>query len=508
MSLSRKVLCVALAAVGCEGAPPARRADASGVDLVTRDTIPLDMAEAESPASDVGVSEVGPEGDAGADGGADGGDAWHRADAPRVPPSAWVRVFDASFLMLPTALSVGDDGSVCAAGDFQGDLRLMGRAVTSSGASDGFAACFDPLGALRFLFASGLPGDDAFNAAAMSGDGFVVAGHTPGVASLSGFSVGGAGGVDVVLLHLDRGGAVLRAVSFGGGGTDQPSALAVDRRGHVFVAGQSDQDLRAGGISLRNEGRSMAWLVELDASLIPLRGRAFNSGFEAQPTALIVSPEGVVTLGGQFSGSLSTGGPVLGSTRAQDLFLIRIDAEGRTSWARRYGGGGDDRLHDLAVSDGGEVTLAGSSGLGRFAFGADEFDVVGTSDGWIARTDGAGGPRWSRRVGGDGEDRALSLFVTPLGAMAAGRFDRTLSIGDTRWSSAGAADAWRARFDEQGALQGVAQYGGDGPDVATRVRAAPGGSVTFGSFARRAVIAGESVQTLGIGGAFLHRAVE
>ncbi|MEZ4392286.1 MAG: hypothetical protein R3A48_14450 [Polyangiales bacterium] len=490
------------AALGCDAETPALT-DAAVADRASEDSPVPDvlLSDAVVPdavvpdARDVSVADV-PASDVPV------------ADAPLPRPSAWVRVLDASFLVTPAALAVSPDGSTCVVGDFQGDLRVMGRSITSSGASDGFTACFDPSGALRFLSASAAPGDDAFTAAAADGDELLVAGHLPGPATLGSFALGSAGGVDAVVARFDRAGRVTRAVSFGGAGSDQPSALAVDGRGHVYVAGTSDQDLRAGSVALRNEGRAVAWLLELDASLTPLRGRAFTAGFDAQTTALRVSNDGAVTLGGQFSGSLTTGGPVLGATRAQDVFVIRIAPDGQTAWASRYGGGGDDRLHDLAVSPGGEVTLAGSSGLGRFAFGADEFDVVGSSDGWIARAGADGAPRWSRRVGGDGEDRVLSLFAGDRGGMAVGRFDRAVALGDASFTSRGAADAWRASFDEAGAVRGVAQYGGEGPDVATAVAAAPGGSVTLGRFAQRAVVAGEAIQTVGIAGAFVHRAVE
>lgn len=492
------------AALGCDAETPAP-ADAAISDSATFDAPVIDVPVSDAPVSDVPVTDTlvadAPVADAPV---AD----VVVADAPLPSASAWVRVLDASFLVTPAALAVSADGSACVAGDFQGDLRVMGRSITSSGASDGFTACFDPAGALRFLFASAAPGDDAFTAAAMDGSDLVVAGHIPGPATVGTFPLGSAGGVDTVIARFDRAGRVTRAVSFGGAGTDQPSALAVDGRGHVYVAGTSDQDLRAGAVALRNEGRAVAWLIELDGSLTPLRGRAFTAGFDAQTTALEVSPDGAVTLGGQFSGSLTTGGPVLGATRAQDVFVIRIAPDGQTAWAQRYGGSGDDRLHDLAVTATGEVTLAGSSGLGRFAFGADEFDVAGSSDGWIARAAADGSPRWSRRVGGDGEDRVLSLFANDRGGMAVGRFDLTVALGGASFTSRGVADAWRASFDDAGAIRGVAQYGGEGPDVATAVAAAPGGSVSLGRFAQRAVVAGETIQTVGIGGAFVHRAVE
>ncbi|MFO0624551.1 MAG: hypothetical protein U0325_02965 [Polyangiales bacterium] len=495
MSLSRKGLCALLGLLAaCASSAPAVDGGAARSDVMLRGVAGRGVGGGDAPTRDVAS-----EGDVVAV------DRAMPVDVP--PPRAWVRALDASFLVTPNAVVASPDGRVCVVGDFQGDLRAQGRSVTSSGASDGFVACFDADGALLGLFATRAPGDDAFTAAAWAGDGLVVAGHLPGAATLGGVALSTAGGVDVVVARLEVDGRVTRAITLGGAGTDQPTSLAVDGAGRLHLAGASDQSLRAGTVSVANAGRNHAWVVTLDDALTPLRGRSFASAFEVQATALRVQRDGGLTLGGHFSGSLQTGAAALGPTLAQDIFVLRLDADGSTRWAQRYGGSADDRLHDLAVDDGGEVTVAGSSSIGEVRVGAEAFAVQGGSDGWLARLDAQGAPRWLRRVGGAGDDRALSIVVDASGGEVVGRFDLTLALGSTPYTARGAADGWRARFGADGALQALHQYGGAGPDVAARVTAAPGGSVTVGTFAAQAEVAGENLRTVGIAGAFVHRAV-
>lgn len=492
MSLSRKVFCAVVGVMGaCESASPAADAGPARVDVtVGLDAISLpDVVAATDVASTGDVTE----------------DRAAPVDAP--PPTPWVRALDASFLVTPNAVVTAPDGRVCVVGDFQGDLRAQGRSVTSSGASDGFVACFAPDGALLGLFASRVPGDDAFTAAVWAGDGLVVAGHIPASATLGGVALSSAGGVDVVVVRFDTEGRVARAITLGGAGTDQPSALALDPNGRVHLAGASDQSLRAGTVSLTNAGRNHAWVISLDDALTPLRGRSFASAFEVQATAIRAHRDGALTVGGHFSGSLQTGGDPLGPTLAQDLFVLRLAPDGSTRWAQRYGGSGDDRLHDLAIDDAGEVTLAGSSGIGQVRLGSEGFAVQGGSDGWLARLDATGTPRWLRRLGGEGDDRALSLHLDARGGEVVGRFERTLDLPPAPLTARGGVDGWRARFSPDGGVQSLSQYGGVGPDTATRVAAAPGGSVTVGTFAAEAEVAGEPLRTVGIAGAFVHRAV-
>ena len=494
MSLSRKAFCALLLCLGaCESAAPATDGGPAPIDR----TPPHDMVTV---TDTVAVADTVTVADAVAR-----DDRAAPVDAP--PPTPWVRALDASFLVTPNAVVASADGRVCVVGDFQGDLRVQGRSVTSSGASDGFVACFAADGTLLGLFASRVPGDDAFTAAVWSGDDLVVAGYIPAAATLGGAALSSAGGVDVVVARFETDGRVTRAISLGGAGTDQPSALAADPTGRVHLAGASDQSLRAGTISLTNAGRNHAWVISLDDALTPLRGRSFASAVEVQATSLRAHRDGALTVGGHFSGSLQTGADALGPTLAQDLFVLRLAPDGATRWAQRYGGSGDDRLHDLAVDDTGEVVLAGSSGIGQVRFGSEGFAVQGGSDGWLARLDAQGTPRWLRRVGGEGDDRALSLLLDAQGGEVAGRFERTLDLPPAPFSARGGVDGWRARVSPDGGLQALTQYGGMGPDVATRVTAAPGGSVTVGTFAAQAEVAGEPLRTVGIAGAFVHRAV-
>ncbi len=498
MSLSRKGFCAVVVILGaCGPSSPAVDAGPTRVDAaVSADAIPSDAV---SIPDVVAATDVASAGDATEDRPAP-------VDAP--PPTPWVRALDASFLVTPNAVVAAPDGRVCVVGDFQGDLRAQGRSVTSSGASDGFVACFAADGALLSLFASRVPGDDAFTAAVWAGDGLVVAGHLPalGHARRRGALLGR--GVDVVVARFDTDGRVTRAITLGGAGTDQPSALALDPNGRVHVAGASDQSLRAGTVSLTNAGRNHAWVLSLDGALTPLRGRSFASAFEVQATAVRAHRDGALTVGGHFSGSLQTGADALGPTLAQDVFVLRLAPDGTTRWAQRYGGSADDRLHDLAVEDSGEVTLAGSSGIGQVRFGREGFAVQGGSDGWLARLDAMGAPRWLRRVGGEGDDRALSICTSTRGAARSRDASTHARPRSARPSPrAAASDGWRARFSADGVLQSQSQYGGMGPDVATRVTSAPGGSVTVGTFAAQAEVAGEPLRTVGIAGAFVPRAV-
>ena len=113
------------------------------------------------------------------------------------------------------------------------------------------------------------------------------------------------------------------------------------------------------------------------------------------------------------------------------------------TWARVYGGSGNDEA--LAVqqtSDGGFV-LAGLT----------QSSGAGSSDAWVLKLDGSGNVQWERTYGGTGNDDAQSIHQTSDGGYVfAGRTD---SFGQ-----GGPGDFWVVKLSSTGGIQWEMTYGG------------------------------------------------
>lgn len=154
------------------------------------------------------------------------------------------------------------------------------------------------------------------------------------------------------------------------------------------------------------------------------------------------------------------GFPVVGRTVSygsgkEDLYLIKLDAEGRMVWNRSYGGAEMDVGHGIAARDGGFILVGYSYSYG----------TGGAPTAYVVRTDPEGRMLWNRTYGGP-HAVAHAVEDDEGGCVVAGM---TYSFG------AGSADAYVFKIDDQGTLVWNRTFGGRGSDVTYGIVACSGG---------------------------------
>ncbi len=166
-----------------------------------------------------------------------------------------------------------------------------------------------------------------------------------------------AGNADIATnVLLIPGGALITGWTSRGGGLPDGLLLRVDPEGNVIW--------RRG---LRGDGTDLLWAVPPDGG-----GGGVGVGFTSRAGA----------------GNL-------------DGWMIRFDAEGRTTWERTYGGPGEDRLTAMKPIPGGWIAVGQTTGRG-----------AGGIDGLVVRVDRNGNEIGSWTSGGPGLDRAFAIQPT------------------------------------------------------------------------------------------------
>jgi hypothetical protein len=183
---------------------------------------------------------------------------------------------------------------------------------------------------------------------------------------------------------------------FGGPGYDRFFGVGVDASGNVYATGEftPGADLGAGPLasnkvlvaSFGNDG-AYRWATELGVS------RAMD---------LVVQPDGIVYVTGDFGGTIDIGGKPLTSAGYVDGFLASLDAQGAHRWAMPLGGSSNDYGAALAT-DGSGVAVIGSF-YETASLGSGSVTSAGQTDVFVASIDSSGGYRWSRSIGVAGSD--------------------------------------------------------------------------------------------------------
>jgi len=197
----------------------------------------------------------------------------------------------------------------------------------------------------------------------------------------------------------------------------------------------------------------------------------------------------------------SDGGYILAGTTYSfgagryDAFLVKTDAYGNISWAKTYGGLGDDEFHNFSQTLYGGYILAGvtySFGAGIFlvetsAYGniiwaktygglgvyrttsvqqrsdggyiLAGYGVVGAGyyDAFLVKTDAYGNISWAKTYGGTSGDYAFSLQQTSDGGYILAGYTRSFGVGGS--------DAFLVKTDANGNVIWAKTYGGTSDDL-------------------------------------------
>ena len=102
-----------------------------------------------------------------------------------------------------------------------------------------------------------------------------------------------------------------------------------------------------------------------------------------------------------------------------DFWLVKTDANGDTLWTRTFGGTSDDECRSVVqTSDGGYILAGSSRSFNPFY------------DGWLVRVDANGDSLWAKVIGGSNDDYAYSVQQTYDGGYVVGGETKSFGAGD------------------------------------------------------------------------------
>lgn len=296
---------------------------------------------------------------------------------------------------------------------------------------------------------SGTPGEDRAGGVAVDG-----AGNSYEAIAAEGAVEGQpyAGGKDVALTKYGPDGARLWTREFGTPGTERAYGVVLDAQERPTVVGYStgggSDDVFVAQYDVQGNQR---WLTKLGTA-------AADRGY-----AVAAGADGSIYVGGYTKGEL--GGANAGD---KDVFLAKLDQEGKQIWLRQFGSAGEEKGMALAVSGDG-VYLAGMT---AGALG----DQVGGVDGFVARFDHDGTRTWAKQFGTEQADEFWAMVSDGSGGVLLTGY----TAGDFAGELAGDKDLIVARVDQTGAVVWKDQVGTPGNDKGAAIARDETGVVVAG----------------------------
>ena len=155
-------------------------------------------------------------------------------------------------------------GNAYYAGDFTGHTDFGGNALESDGQNDAVFVKFHPGGKIAWAKHFGGDGDDLGHAIFADDNGTLFAAGTfQGTAQFGDFTLEANGMRDVFVLRLDDNGTPIWAFRAGGPRDDDALALVADGNGSLYVAGAFEETADFGPYLLSSKGNRDAYLLNL-----------------------------------------------------------------------------------------------------------------------------------------------------------------------------------------------------------------------------------------------------
>jgi hypothetical protein len=269
------------------------------------------------------------------------------------------------------------------------------------------------------------------------------------------------GGDDVVLKCIDRNyGYTNWSYPFGGAGDDRASAMIQTRDGNILIAGstssfgagyddawllkvkpsgdtiwtktcgdtgneaafamvqtQDSSIIVAGTTTTRSAGSDDIWLLKINANGDTLWSKTFGGTAAEKPICMVQTLDGNILVAGRTA-SFGAG--------LWDIWLLKVKPNGDTIWTKTYGGTGSEEPGAMIQLQDSNVIVAGYTA----SFGAG----AGTTDAWLLNVKPNGDTLWAKTLGGNGDEKSNGLLPQKNGTI--------LLSGSTSSISEGAEAIW------------------------------------------------------------------
>ena len=289
--------------------------------------------------------------------------------------------------------------------------------------------------------------------------------------SVDGDVHGSHGKQDAWIVKLNSAGDTVWTRTLGGTGDDVASAIGLTSDGGYLVTGSTESG--DGDITDKrpNFGKDV-WVIKLDGSGYTTWSKTFGGSEADAGYSLTAAPDGGWLVAGATN---SNNGDVAGNHGGTDVWVVKIDNQGHQQWAKTYGGSSWDEAHGIIATTDGYV-LAGLTYSG-------DGDVTGFhpptfigADVLVVKIDFGGNKIWAKAFGGTTDDDATSLTAAPDGYVVAGYTNS--NDGDVTGYHGREPlfpDMWVLKLNGNGNIVWAKTFGGTFDEAATSVAVTPDG---------------------------------
>jgi hypothetical protein len=180
---------------------------------------------------------------------------------------------------------------------------------------------------------------------------------------------------------------------------------------------------------------------------------------------------------------MDLGGGSLVSAGGRDVFVAKLDAEGKHVWSKNYGDVNNDQVGYGVVVNGKEDAVVTGWFEGILDFGNGSLSSKGGHDVFVANLDGeTGSTLWAKSWGSSsGDETAGPVLALASGELVVvGSFNNYLNVIGETLSTAGGGDIFLLKLTENGDPLWIKGFGSNLTDYTAGVALSPDGKIAIG----------------------------
>ncbi|HEX9512309.1 MAG TPA: hypothetical protein VF939_17575 [Puia sp.] len=291
---------------------------------------------------------------------------------------------------LAYSIAASADGGYVAAG--YTTSNNSGDVGANHGSSDFWIVKLNGNGDTVWTKIMGGAGDEkALSIIATPDGGFAVAGYTN--SNNTGDLGTTQGGYDMWIVKLNANGSTAWTKTLGGAGDDIARSIVATPGGGYAVAGYTTSN-NTGDVGA-TKGANDMWIVQLDASGNKVWGKTLGGSGDDLAYSIAALPDGEYVLAGTTKSNNS--GDIGANHGGYDMSIVKLNGKGDTVWTRTMGGTGDEIASSITVTPDGRYGIsAGTTSNNNGDVGPSH----GGTDLWVVELDASGKTLWQKTFGG------------------------------------------------------------------------------------------------------------
>lgn len=240
--------------------------------------------------------------------------------------------------------------------------------------------------------------------------------------------------------------------------------IITDANDNVYVTGTFVDSLfyNTEFILKGDSEKPYAFLLKLSEEGVLLWAKQFTSTVTITSKSISILPQNDVVISGHYEGNANFGNNFADTTSGyNDVFLVKLDPDGNTTYLKSFGGIDQDILNQLISDKHGNLYLTGEF-RSSFSIDGKTLNPAGQTDVFLIKLAENGDLIFAKSYGSSGIDVGYSVTVdSKKDILLTGKFSQTVNFGGTEFTklSKGGTDIFLLKMDSLGNTIWVNSFG-------------------------------------------------